>query len=262
MAGEISKGIGALTPDLAKFAWIKWPLIIIAGLAIIGFALWFFSNLKKGKDKWNVKLRIRQEDTLNKKINLDAHTIMAKRITLSNGMRMLFLKESVLGKRLFPLLNYYTKPGVYDVILTADNRIFIITGIEGIDEERKTLNVGVRYPGIDHDFDQLNTEFAELNKRDTRSDILAMIKVASMAIIAIVILLMLVIGGKYWLESKAINSEIADSQLRLFQTISENQDRNLEISNALNLFLSQYAELNGQGSALNDLNELNKGLTT
>ena len=246
----------ALTPSISSLGRLKVPLMIILAVAVIGILVWVYRSYKKNKDQWNVKIRLRQEDTQTKKLYLDPVIIMAKRVTLKNGIRMLYLEKPILGKRLFPLLNYYSRPGVYDIILTADNRIFIIDGIQGIDEQRKLLNVGVRYPGIDYQFDELNSQYAEMNKKDNRNDILEMIKIASIGIIAIVLLIGFIVGGKYYIESKEIQQLIGEQELQIISSLNENQQKVLESTNALNIFIERYEKANGLGSVNKDLNSL------
>lgn len=247
----------ALTPSISSLGKFKTPFLIVIGILIIGIAVWVFSSWRKNKDKWNVQIRLRQEDTQTKKIYLDPVVIKAKRVTLSNNLRMLYLEKPILGKRLFPLLNYYSKPGVYDIILTADNRIFIIDGIKGIDEQRKVLNVGVRYPGIDYQFDELNTQYAQMNKKDSKNDILEMLKIATIGVVAIVLLIGGIVGGKYYIQSKEIDQRIGEQEVQILATISENQEKMLETTNALNLFISKYEKQNGDNSVSQDLNKLN-----
>ncbi len=219
--------------------------LIVVILAFIGGAIWLFSIAKKNKQIWNLQLRIRQEDTINKKIPLDAHLLKMRRVTLSNGIKMLFLQKPVLGKRLMPLLNYYTRPGVYDIVLTSDNRIFLLTGIEGIDKKRKLLNVGLRYPGIDQDFDELNNDYKKLNEQDTKNNFMDIIKAAGTAIAAICLLIAIIIGGKYWVDGKKYDASISQSQVEIFETLEKTSQNNLAFGNSMNLLVPKLQELLG-----------------
>ncbi len=227
---------------IGDYAWVGW---VIGGLIIIGILIYVAVSFKKGKDRWNLTVRIRQEDTINKNLDIDPKVIRARRITLSNGIKMMLLEKSILGKRLMPLLNYYTRPGIYDLILTADNRIFIITGVEGIDVKRKKLNVSIRYPGIDQDFDELNIAYAQLNKDDLRSNLLDIIKAASIGILAICILIAVIVGGKYWVDAKEADSRISQANVEVIEQLRLASIQNNEFATSMNLLIPKLEELYG-----------------
>jgi len=246
--GTITSGWG----NLSKYFPIAIVFII---LLIIGGGIFLWAYYKKQKGTWNVLFRVRQEDKQRGTIYLDPIEIKGKRVTLSNGLRLIYLEQEILGKRLFPNLNHYTRPGVYDLIISADNRIFLIDGIEGIDEERKLLKVGVRYPGVDYSLEEVNRDHAKLNKLDRRSDLVGIVKAASIAVVAIVLLIALIVGGKYWLDAKEINAQTAKAELQLLGGIQDYQTVQIEQTNAMRLLidsLKSYTGNNNLRSALED----------
>lgn len=228
--GTIGSGFGSY----AKYIWVFWVFIAVL---IIGTVIFLIVYSIRSKEKWNVKFRVRQENkqygTGQSKIYLDPITIKGRRVTLSNGLRLIYLEKEILGKRLFPNLNHYTTPGVYDLIISADNRIFLIDGIAGIDEERKLLKVGIRYPGIDYSLEEVNRDHAKLNKMDRRSDLLGIVKAASIAVVAIVLLIALIVGGKYWIDGKKIDSQSAQAELQLLDGLRDYQTAQIEQTNAM-----------------------------
>ncbi len=236
---------GVFSGTFAKMGSLWWLFAIIGLLIVVGVIAYVAITFKRTNKKWSIKIRIRQEDTQNNKIYLEPFIIKARRITLSNGLKMNLLAKPILGKRLMPLLNYYTKPGEYDILLTADNRIFLITGIEGIDKKRKLLNVGIRYPGIDQDFDELNTDYAKLNQQDFKSSLLDILKAASIGILAICILIAVIIGGKYWLDGKQADTAISQAQIEIFEGLAKSAQYNLEFANAMNLLIPKLNEMYG-----------------
>lgn len=231
--------------SISKIASYWWLILIVVIFGILGIIAFVGSKLKKNKATWNIKIRVRQENILHKNIDLDTYVINARRVTLNNGLKMNFLAKPLLGKRLMPLLNYYTKPGVYDILLTADNRIFILTGIEGVDKKRKILNVGYRYPGIDQDFDELNNEYAKLNEQDKKSSLLDFIKYASIGIFAVCALVAIIVGGNYLLEAKKADAAISITQLEVFESLEKASIRNLEFANAMSLLIPKLNEAYG-----------------
>lgn len=245
MPDYIKTATGVFKGTFDKIGSLSWIFTIIIILIVLGVIGYIAINYKKHKGKWSLRIRVRQEDTINKKIYLDPAIVKARRITLSNGIKMMLLEKPIFGKRLMPLLNYYTKPGVYDLVLTADNRIFLITGIEGIDKQRKILNVGIRYPGIDQDFDEINQAYQQLNKDDGRNSILDFIKAASIGIMAICLLIAVIIGGKYWVDAKQADVQINSAQVEVFEQLRLASIYNTEYANAMNLLIPKLQTLYG-----------------
>lgn len=233
------------TGGLSQLGSLKWIFIAFIIIAVIAVLIFILSSIKKTKERWNIQIRVRMEDTQKGEIYLDPITVRGRRVTLSNGLRLIYLEKEILGKKLFPLLNWHTKPGVYDLVVTADNRIFIINGIAGIDEERKLLKVGIRYPGIDYSLEEVNRDHAALNKLDRKSDLLGIIKAASMAVIAVVLLVGFIVGGKYWIEGREIDKAIAQSELLLFETLQQTTIAQEEQTNGMILLTEKLKELLG-----------------
>lgn len=243
--GNVETTIGVFSGTITKLAGMWWLFLIVFVLIVLGLGTYVFVKMRGTKKTWSIKIRLRQEDTMNNRIYMDPVIIKARRITLSNGLKMNLLEKPILGKRLMPLLNYYTKPGVYDILLTADNRIFLITGIEGIDKKRKELNVCIRYPGIDQDFDELNTDYAKLNAQDYKNSILDFIKAASIGILAVCLIVGVIVGGKYWLDGKQAETAISQAQVEIFEGLERTAMHNLEFANAMNLLIPKLEEMYG-----------------
>lgn len=251
--GTITSTLGSGVASLSGYLWIVW---VIIGVAVLGTIVYFGATFLKNKEKWNLTFRIYQENNQHGTLYLDPVVIKAKRVTLSNGLRLIYLEKAILGKKLFPLLNFYTRPGVYDLVITSDNRIFIVTGIAGIDEQRKELKVGLRYPGIDYSLEEVNRDHAKLNQLDRKNDLLGMVKAAATAVVAIILLVMLIIGGKYYMEGKAIDAQIAQSELALFDSLQEYQVTQVEQANAMLLLTEKLKQLLGTNNLRGELNNI------
>lgn len=244
----LDTALGTITGSwgiIGKYAWVFGIFFI---LIILGIIIFFFAYWRKTKLKWNVLFRIRQENKQHGTLYLDPTEIKGKRVTLSNGLRLIYLEKEILGKRLFPNLNHYTRPGVYDLIITADNRIFLIDGISGIDHERKELKVGIRYPGIDYSLEEVNRDHAKLNKLDRKSDLLGIVKAASIAIVAIVLLIALIIGGKYYIENQQIKAQISQAELQLFEELQTYQVASSEQTDSMIILVDKLREVVGDQS--------------
>jgi hypothetical protein len=244
----LDTALGTITGSWNVLGKYSWVFVILFILIILGIIIFFFAYWRKTKLKWNVLFRIRQENKQHGTIYLDPIEIKGKRITLSNGLRLIYLEKEILGKRLFPNLNHYTRPGVYDLIITADNRILLIDGISGIDHERKELKVGIRYPGIDYSLEEVNRDHAKLNKLDRKSDLLGIIKAASIAIVAIVLLVALIIGGKYYIENQEIKAQISQAELQLFEELQASQVVALEQTDSMIILVDKLREVVGDQS--------------
>lgn len=255
--GAIDQTVNVFAGSVSKLSQYMWIGGIILFLVCIGIGAYVIYKLKSSKNTWSLEVRIRQEDTINKTIPLDAVTVKARRITLQNGLKMMLLEKQVLGKRLMPLLNFYTRPGVYDIVLTADNRIFLITGIEGIDDKRKVLNVGIRYPGIDTDFDELNNEYSQLNRDETKSNILEMLKAASIGIAAVCGLVALIIGGNYYLQSLEHDARITNAEADAMEQMRMTAIINTEYANTMILLINDLEERYGTRNLRNQVDIIN-----
>jgi hypothetical protein len=256
MADPVSTITGTLGSGVSSISGYLWIAFSLLGIAIVITVIYFVARAFKSKEKWNLTIRVRQEDNQHRTLYLDPVVIKGKRVTLSNGLRLIYLQKAILGKKLFPLLNYYTRPGVYDLVVTSDNRIFIITGVTGIDEQRKELKVGVRYPGIDYALEEVNRDHAKLNKMDRRSDLLGIVKAAASAVIAIVILLMVIFAGKYYVDGKSADAAIAESELQLFQSLESSQVADIEHTNAMILLTEKMKEVLGTKDLRKELNNI------
>lgn len=254
--GTVTSTIGAGASSIGNYMWIFW---ILLALLVIGGGVFFIAKFFKDKDKWNLTIRVYQENNQHRTIYLEPVIINAKRVTLSNGLRLIFLEKPILGKRLFPLLNFYTRPGVYDLCVTSDNRIFIVTGITGIDEQRKELKVGVRYPGIDYALEEVNRDHAKLNQLDRRSDLLGIVKAAASAVIAIIVLVAFIIGGNYWMDGKKIDAQIAESELQLYESLKQSQLSQTEQTNSMILLTEKLKQVLGTNNLRSELNNIGVG---
>jgi len=254
--GVVTGTLGTGVASLSKYSWLLW---VFLGLGVVGIVIFILAKTVKSKEKWGLTFRIRQENNQHNTLYIDPVIVKGRRVTLSNGLRLIYLQKEILGKRLFPLLNYYTRPGVYDLVITSDNRIFIITGITGIDEQRKELKVGIRYPGIDYSLEEVNRDHAKLNQLDRKSDLLGIVKAAATAVVAIVILVLVIVGGKYYIEGKAMDQGIAESEMALFQSLEKFQQTQAEQTNAMLILVNRLKGELGISNLRQELNDIQGG---
>jgi hypothetical protein len=79
-----------------------------------------------------------------------------------------------------------------------------------------------------------------------------------MAMIAIVILIALIIGGKYWIEHQEIQSNIAQSELKLLEGIEQYQITQLEVTNAMTILTKELKDTLGVENLNPTINQLNQ----
>ncbi len=224
--------------------WMKWLFIGLLLFAVIFGVAYFYKHNQKSKKKWNKTVRVWQEDPTTGKIPLNPYIIKACGVTL-NGSKFIYLKKSLLGGRLLPLLNHYTKPGLYDLIVTSDNRFFLGDGITGINKQRKELGVGVRYPGIDHQFDEINQKYAKMNEVNTFDRTLEILKKVSAIIFPIILLIALIVGGNYIVkhsENQAIKSQ---AELELMEIMKDASVNYRESGDTMVIVLDQIKGITG-----------------
>ena len=105
MAEPMDIAVGTLTSGWGNLAQYGWLIGAVIGFVIIGSIIFLVAYSIKTRSKWNIQIRLRQEDKTHKTIYLDPKIIKGKRVTLSNGLRLIYLETPILGKKLFPNLN-------------------------------------------------------------------------------------------------------------------------------------------------------------
>jgi len=216
----------AVTPALNTFVGgftnpiIKWVVIALVVGAVGFFIAWIIKSNRREKKRWNKTIRIWQEDPVLKRIIIKPYAIKGAGVTIE-GSRFIYLKKPLKAGKLLPLVNYYSEPGVIDLILTSDDRFFQFTGFTGIDKERKELGVGIRYPGIDHKFDRVNSKYEKMNKVNGFDRTLELLKKAAPIIFAIVLLIALIVGGNYYVKVNESNAIKSQAELQLMEQMFE-----------------------------------------
>src|SRR5690606_36787634 len=104
---------------------------------------------------------------------------------------------------------------------------------------RKELQVGIRYAGIDYSLEELNRDQAKLNRLGRRSDVLGIVNAPSIAVVAIVLLIALIIGGKYWIDGKQLDTNSKVAELELLQGLPDYQIAQIEQTTAMILLTDE-----------------------
>ncbi len=224
--------------------WIMWLVIILSVGGVIAAIAWFYKKNKQDKMRWNKTFRIYHEDKSKKIIALDPYFIKASGVNIE-GQQYIYLRKPLLGMRLMPLLNDYTKRGLYDLLITADGRFILLTGIKSVDKQRKEMGVHLRYPGIEHQFDEINKKYDKMHNVNQFDRTLEIIKRISAIVWPIVLLIGLIVGGNYLVDISK-NEEIKSQvELELMQIQLDSAIAFKESGDTMVVILDQLKDVTG-----------------
>ena len=215
--GSVSSGISG------GLLWGIGIFVGIAVIAIIGALIWWYYYDKK---QWNIVTRVHYENPAIDGITI-GNGVPTKRLRFKDGRVVYLYKSPIQGYSISPELLTWTRPREHDVIVTQDKKLFCLIGILGIDVERKKLKVDVSYPDIEMDRQDLQHFIDSKNVNDPNQKLKIIAKVAVWIFIMVTIIVVAVIAGKTYTETKAIdlerdriNLEISDSQTKVMDNVN------------------------------------------
>lgn len=224
--------------------WIIWMFGILLSLGLVGLFVWFYKKNKKDKMRWNKTFRVWHEDKTNNRIPLDPYVIKASGVVL-DGQQYIYLQKPLLGRKLMPLLSDYTKRGLYDILVTADGRFFLFKNIASIDKQRQELKVHIRYPGIEHQFDEINKKYDKMHNVNQFDRTLEIIKRISAIVWPIVLLIGLIVGGNYLVEISKNEEVKSQIELELMQIQLDSAIAFKESGDTMVVILDQLKDVTG-----------------
>lgn len=174
----------------------------IAIIAVVGaFVWWYFWDRKQ----WNIITRVHYENPTIDGISM-GYAVPTKRIRFKDGRVVYMYKTHIQGYNISPELLTWTRPREHDVIVTEDKKLFCLIGISSIDAQRKKLNVDVSYPDIEMDRQDLQ-QFVDSKKFDDPNERFKIIaKIALWIFVIVGVIVVVVLGGKTYLEGKSIDN--------------------------------------------------------
>lgn len=214
-AGAVAGGSGII--------WFVGLFVGIILMSIAGAFLYFFWIEKR---RWNLITRVHYENPSINGVSF-GHPIPTRRLRFKDGRVVYLYKRPIQGYTISPELLTWTRPREHDVIVTQDKKLFCIEGIENIDIKRKKLNVDISYPDIEMDRQDLQHHI-DSKKFDDPNEKLKMIAKVSIWIFALTTVIVLaVLGGKYYIEGKEIdakeartNLQVAEKQIEVMESIT------------------------------------------
>lgn len=179
-------------------------LVGFAIISVVGAWLWFHFSEKK---KWTILTRCHYENPNINGISFGQGSgIPTKRVRFKDGKVVYIYKTPIQGYTISPELLTWTRPREHDIIVTADKKLFCIEGFTNIDVKRKQLHVDISYPDIEMDRQDLQ-RFIDAKKYDDPNDRLKMIlKAATWVFVMITIIVLAVLGGKYYIDGKNVDN--------------------------------------------------------
>ena len=193
--------------------------------------------------------RVHYENPDIKGVSIAKGVILARRIRLSNGRIVFKYKQPIQGYTISPELTTYTRPKEYDVIVTADKKLFIINKIASINKQRKELNVDIMYPDIEYDRQDLQQYEDKLHKTNPYEKWKLIAKVASILIIVVGIIIGLIIYGNNQVQTKQLEATIQDNNLKIQQNQIEMLEDMNEWANTIKILMPDLKELKGDNLA-------------
>lgn len=230
-------------------------ILFFVGLAIVcvvGALVWFHFSEKK---KWRIITRVHYENPMIKGISFGSgNGVPTKRVRFKDGKVVYIYKTPIQGYTISPELLTWTRPLEHDVIVTADKKLFCVEGFTSIDIKRKKLNVDISYPDIEMDRQDLQ-RFIDAKKYDDPNDRLKMIlKAATWVFVMVTIIVLAVLGGKYYIEGKNAEAIVSQSNAQTAQL-------NLETVKQMNTFILILSKVMPQSfQAIDGQNLLNQTL--
>lgn len=224
--------------------WMKWLFIGLIVLGVVFGTAYIIKSNRKQKKRWNKQIRVWEEHPITNRILIKPYSVKGTVVNI-DGTQMMFLNKPVKGGKLFPMVNYYSEPGVIDLLLTADNRFFLFTGFSGINKQRKELGVSIRYPGIDHQFDRINQKYAKMNNVSGIDRTLELLKKATPIILSIIVLVMFIVGGNYYLDAKKTDQLQTQAEIEVMETLGEASINFREMGDVM---YKMWGEMDGQPS--------------
>lgn len=202
----VSSGQTAAAPSAGiGTGWIIGISIFIglAVFAVIGAIVWWYFWEKK---KWNIITRVHYENPAINGISLGAG-VLTKRVRFKDGRVVYMYKSPIQGYTISPELLTWTRPREHDVIVTQDKKLFSLIGLDSIDVKRKMLKVDVSYPDIEMDRQDLQQHIDSKKFDDPNERFKIIAKIALWIFVIIGVIVIVILGGKTYLEAKNIDAQ-------------------------------------------------------
>ena len=221
----ISDALGSVTSQIhSPFAGFSIGLIAVVGILIglgvlctVGAFVWWYFWEKK---KWNITTRVHYENPAIHGVSLGG-PVPTKRIRFKDGRVVYMYKTPIQGYTISPELLTWTRPREHDVIVTQDKKLFCLIGINSIDIQRKILQVDVSYPDIEMDRQDLQQHIDSKKFDDPNERFKIIAKIALWMFVIIGVIIVVILGGKSYVDGKNADSAIAATNLETAKAMTQ-----------------------------------------
>jgi len=204
-------------------AWWIIGIGLFIGIAVISvvcaFVWWYFYE----KKQWNIITRVHYENPAISGVSL-GNPIPTKRIRFKDGMVAYLYKIPIQGYTISPELLTWTRPREHDIIVTQDKKVFCLLGIKSIDVQRKQLKVDISYPDIEMDRQDMQKHIDSKKYDDPNERFKIIAKVALWIFVIIGVIVVVVIGGKSYIDGKKIDAERDQVNLQTAESMGKTMD--------------------------------------
>ena len=196
------------------------------GLAIISVIGAFIYYFFWGRKQWMLTTRVHYENPTIDGVSIGG-PVPTKRVRFKDGRVVYMYQRPIQGYTISPELLVWTRPREHDVIVTQDKKLFCLIGINSIDTQRKALNVDISYPDIEMDRQDLQQHIDSKKFDDPNERFKMIVKAAMWIFFVVAIIVFVVIGGKAYVDGKAIdatrdrmNLETSANQLKVMENVN------------------------------------------
>ena len=245
---SVGSSLGNYKAGFAGFASYAWVLYVFVGLAVIVLAGYIYKTISYNKKQWTHKLKMRR--VLNSGQLSDTVVIRMKRFPLIKNASIFELENPFLGSYLIPEMDSYTGLNEFSVIIDKDNRIYINSG-EKFCPESSSVNVSAKHAGIDLAFDDLKSDWQNVNKTSKKVEWSQIMKSAMIGLLIIAVMVVAIKGIGQWGDNHKIDAEKAAAEAEVMRGLADAMETSQSTMNTqvliLDLLKDHYGTNNIQG---------------
>jgi len=237
---ELAPATGMFTggfSNIASYAWVLIPLVILVAIALGAF-IW--RKTKNKKAQWTHTLKVRrvlQDGRLTEPI---IHKM--RRFPLIKKAEVFELEKPLLGGYLLPELDEYSGHNEFSMILDKNNRIYTNKG-EFFDPDKSSVFVSAKHSEIDVQRQNLKANFQNVNKISKRLEWSTIAKYAMISVAIIAITIVAIVAIQNWGESQHFQAEKAQAEALALEQLNKAMDSVESNSNVNLLIIAKLQEL-------------------
>jgi len=215
---SVLSNLGAFKGGLASLSAYLWVLYITVPLVILIFGVVIWKMINARKRQWTHTLKIKR--VLNNGFLSKENKIRMRRFPLIKNASIFHLEEPFLGSYLLMELDSYTGTNEFSVIIDKNNRIYINQG-EKFDPNSSSTMVSAKHAGIDLAFEDLKSDWQNINKVDKKTDWKDVAKFMALGLLIIAVMVVSIKGIGQWGENHKVDAEKAAAEAEAFRNLAD-----------------------------------------